>query len=212
MPVWEWFFIAALVAVAGLAVAIAFGATRRRKTKKLKERFGPEYEKTVSEVGEERAAEKELTARERARSKLDISDLTPEAQERYAASWRSVQAAFVDHPADSVRDADRLVSEVMRERGYPVDEFERRVADISVDHPDVVENYRSAHQIYEAQGDGDAGTEEQRTAFVHYRALFEKLLGPDDDRPADDARPAGDRRADDGQADDPKSAPREAHA
>jgi hypothetical protein len=187
MPVWEWFFLAALAVVVVLGIALALAATRRRKSKLLKERFGPEYDHAVSEVGEPRAAEKELTARERARSKLDITELSPEARERYVATWRAVQAAFVDRPADALRDADGLVTEVMRDRGYPVDDFERRVADISVDHPDVVENFRSARRTYESQDDGDAGTEDQREAFVHYRALFEKLVGADDNRSRDDA-------------------------
>ncbi|MDT5091679.1 MAG: hypothetical protein QOH60_1042 [Mycobacterium sp.] len=188
MAVWGWFFIVALVAVAALAVVLVWASMRRRKSRTLKERFGPEYDHTVSEVGEQRAAEKELVARQRERSKLDIIELTPEARERYATQWRDVQAAFVDHPDSAVSEADRLVSEVMRERGYPVDDFDRRASDISVDHPDVVANYRSAHQIYEAQGNGATGTEDQREAFVHYRALFEKLLGHDEDVKAQDVK------------------------
>lgn len=180
MPVWGWFFSAALVVAAVLGIALAITGIGRRKTRRLKERFGPEYDYTLSRVGEQRAAEKELAARERERSKLDITALEPEARESYAASWRSAQTAFIDHPARALRDADRLVSEVMRERGYPIDDFERRVADVSVDHPEEIEDYRSAHHINEAQGDGAISTEEQREAFVHYRALFEKLLGPDE--------------------------------
>ena len=133
------------------------------------------------------AAEKELVARQRNRQKLDIVALGPESRARYAEHWRAVQTAFVDNPSSSVGDADRLVTEVMRERGYPIDDFDQRAADISVDHPDVVEHYRSAHVLHLAQERGDIGTEAQREAFVHYRALFEKLLEnnleTDNDRP-----------------------------
>jgi hypothetical protein len=179
MPVWGWFFSAAIVVLVVLAVIITRAAVNRRRTRRLKERFGPEYERTVGEVGEQRSAEKELVARERKRNKLDIVALSPEARERYAATWRTVQTAFVDEPASAVGEADRLVTEVMRERGYPIDDFEQRAADVSVDHPQVVENYRSGHSIYRSQEAGDLGTEDQREAFVHYRALFEELLEPD---------------------------------
>jgi hypothetical protein len=179
MPVWGWFFSAAIVVLAVLAVIITRAAVNRRRTRRLKERFGPEYERTVGEVGEQRSAEKELVGRERKRNKLDIVALSPEARERYAATWRTVQTAFVDEPATAVGEADRLVTEVMRERGYPIDDFEQRAADVSVDHPQVVENYRSGHSIYRSQEAGDVGTEDQREAFVHYRALFEELLEPD---------------------------------
>ena len=140
------------------------------------ERFGPEYERTVSEAGDQRAAEKELAARERKRGKLDIRPLSPKALEQYSIRWQAVQTAFVDNPSNAVGDADRLVTELMRERGYPVDDFEQQAADISVDHPTVVENYRAAHGIHLSQQNGDVGTERQRQAFVHYRTLFEKLL------------------------------------
>jgi hypothetical protein len=179
MPVWGWFFSAAIVVLAVLAVIITRAAVSRSRTRRLKERFGPEYGRTVGEVGEQRAAEKELVSRERKRNKLDIVALAPEARERYAATWRTVQTAFVDEPSTAVGEADRLVTEVMRERGYPVDDFDQRAADVSVDHPQVVENYRGARSIYLSQEAGDVGTEDQREAFVHYRALFEELLGPD---------------------------------
>src|SRR3979411_2307850 len=104
MPVWEWFFIVALVVVAVLAVAVVLASMRRRKSRALKERFGPEYDHTLNEVGEQRAAEKELVSRQRERSKLDIVELTPEARERYATQWRDVQAAFVDHPDSAVSE------------------------------------------------------------------------------------------------------------
>ncbi len=186
MSVWEWFFAAAVAVVAVLAVFLAIAAMSRRRTKRLRERFGPEYERTVDQVGDQRAAEKELVARKRERDKLDVVALSPEARERYAGTWRRVQTAFVDYPASAVRDADRLVTDVMRDRGYPIDDTERQMSDISVDHPQLVDDYRVAHGIYLAQGEGDVGTEEQREAFVHYRALFEQLLGPDEPGPETD--------------------------
>ena len=184
MPVWGWFFIAALVliAIAGLVVAVSAG--RRRRTARLKQQFGPEYERTVADAGDQQAAEKELVARERKRNKLDIRPLTGDALQAYTHRWRQVQTAFVDNPSSALDDADRLLTEVMRERGYPIDDFDRQAADISVDHPTVVENYRAAHTIHLSDQNGDAGTEKQRQAFVHYRALFDKLLDQDNnDRP-----------------------------
>jgi hypothetical protein len=181
MPVWGWILIAALAVTAVVAIIVTTAANRRKRTERLKERFGPEYERTVSVAGDEGAAEKELVARERKRDKLDVVALSPAALDDYASRWRTVQTAFVDSPSSAVGDADRLVNEVMRERGYPVDDFERRAADISVDHPGVVENYRAAHGIHVAQQNADVGTEEQRKAFVHYRALFEKLLESEKD-------------------------------
>ena len=181
MPVWGWILIAAIVVIIAVVLVAAISTGRRKRTDRLKERFGPEYERTVSEAGEQKAAEKELAARERKRDKLDIRPLTRHALEAYADRWRAVQTAFVDNPSSAVGDADRLVTEVMRERGYPVDDFDQRAADISVDHPMVVENYRAAHSIHLAQQHGDIGTEAQRQAFVHYRALFETMLTADND-------------------------------
>lgn len=182
MPIWVWILIAVAVVIVALAlVFLAIRSANRRRTERLKERFGPEYERTVSQHGEQRAAEKELAARERKRNKLDIVQLSPEARENYAATWRQVQTAFVDDPASAVGQADRLVARVMRERGYPIDDFDQRASDISVDHPHVAENYRTAHMIFLSQEKANIGTEAQREAFVHYRALFEELLEPDED-------------------------------
>jgi hypothetical protein len=183
MPVWGWVLIAAaIVVIAAVAIIVTRSANSRKRTERLKERFGPEYERTVGEAGEQSGAEDELAARERKRDKLDIIPLSPGAREKYADSWRTVQTAFVDNPSSAVGDADRLVTQVMRDRGYPIDDFDQRAADISVDHPKVVENYRTAHSIYLLQEEGDVGTEDQREAFVHYRALFEKLLETDKDK------------------------------
>ncbi len=175
MPAWSWIVIAAIVIVIGLAVIVAL-VNRRRRTERLRSHFGPEYERAVGEAGDQRAGEKELLARQRKRQKLDIVALSPDARAKYSELWRAVQTTFVDDPSKSVGDADRLVTAVMCDRGYPVDDFERRAADISVDHPHVVEHYRAAHTLHLAQERADIGTEAQREAFVHYRALFEKLL------------------------------------
>jgi hypothetical protein len=183
MPEWGWILIAVLAVIAVAAIVVAARATAgRRRTVRLKEQFGPEYQRAVGETGDQRAAENELVARERKRSKLDIVPLSPETHERYAKDWRAVQTAFVDDPSSAVGQADRLVTQVMRERGYPIDDFDQRAADISVDHPDVVENYRVAHGIHLSQARSDVGTEKQREAFVYYRALFDKLLETESDK------------------------------
>jgi hypothetical protein len=183
MSAWVWILIAAVIVVAIPALIVILGIfNSRRKTQRLKQHYGREYERLLSETGSEKAANRELTTRERKRGKLDIVPLTPAAHSDFTARWQEVQARFVDNPASAVGDADRLVTEVMRQRGYPVDDFDRRAADISVDHPEIVNNYRAAHGISESQRD-DVSTEQQRKAFVHYRALFEKLLATatDDD-------------------------------
>ena len=180
MPAWSWVVIAAAVVIAvALLVVVTRSVNRRKRTERLKTHFGPEYERAVGEAGDQGAAEKELVARERKRQKLDIVALSPASRAKYAEHWHTVQTAFVDDPSRAVGDADRLVTEVMRERGYPIDDFDQRASDISVDHPNVVEHYRAAHVIHLAQEKGDIGTEAQREAFVHYRALFEKLLEKD---------------------------------
>ena len=180
MPTWSWVVIAAAVVIAvALLVVVTRSVNRRKRTERLKKHFGPEYERAVGEAGDQGAAEKELVARERKRQKLDIVALSPESRAKYAEHWHTVQTAFVDDPSRAVGDADRLVTQVMRERGYPIDDFDQRAADISVDHPNVVEHYRAAHVIHLAQEQSDIGTEAQREAFVHYRALFEKLLEKD---------------------------------
>jgi type II secretory pathway pseudopilin PulG len=175
MPIWEWILIAAIAVVVIVAAVVAISMVSfRTKTKRLKDHYGTEYERVVDETGSEKGAVRELTTRERKRDKLDIVPLTPAALSNFTVGWQEVQASFVDNPASAVGAADRLVTEVMRERGYPVDDFDRRAADISVDHPEIVDNYRAAHGIHVTEQHAD--TEQQREAFVHYRALFEKLL------------------------------------
>ncbi|OBK24802.1 hypothetical protein A5634_02410 [Mycobacterium asiaticum] len=177
MPVWETILIVAsvVVVVALLIVGVTY-LSGRRKSERLKKHYGAEYERLVAETGGQKTAERELVSRERKREKLDIVPLSQSALANYTTRWQQVQTAFVDNPATAVGVADRLVTEVMRDRGYPVDDFERRAADISVDHPQIVENYRAAHGVHMSQQRSEVSTEEQREAFVHYRALFEKLL------------------------------------
>jgi hypothetical protein len=175
MPTWVWISIAVAAVVVVVAAIVAISMVSFRfKTRRLKQHYGSEYERVVSDTGSEKGAVRELTTRERKRGKLDIVPLTPSALSDFTARWQEVQAGFVDNPATAVGVADRLVTEVMRQRGYPVDDFDQRAADISVDHPDIVENYRAAHGINTSRQQAD--TEQQREAFVHYRALFEKLL------------------------------------
>ena len=187
MPIWEWILIAAVTVVVVVAVAVGISMINfRTKTKRLKQHYGTEYERVVDETGSEKGAVRELKTRERKHDKLDIVPLSSSAHSQFAAGWQEVQASFVDNPASAVGAADRLVTEVMRERGYPVDDFDRRAADISVDHPEIVDNYRAAHGIHVTEQDAD--TEQQREAFVHYRALFEKLLeNPTDNEASQEA-------------------------
>jgi len=158
-------------------VVIAIAASRRARSSQLQRRFGPEYDRTVQTTGDRAAAERELADREKRVKKLKIVDLPDGAKARYAEEWRTIQARFVDDPNNSLNDADRLVGSVMRDRGYPMDDFDQQVADLSPDHPIVVDNYRSAHAIAERNAAGDASTEDLRQAMVHYRTLFEDLLG-----------------------------------
>jgi hypothetical protein len=167
----------AIVVVVVLLALLAFFAGRQRRSRQLKDTFGPEYERTVSQAGDRRAAEAELLERAERRQKLDIIPLEPEARTRYIEAWRNTQARFVDEPAEATREADRLITSVMRDRGYPVDDFEQRAADISVDHPQVVDDYRAAHAIAARNDRSEATTEDLRQALVHYRSLFEELLG-----------------------------------
>ena len=175
MSTWVWILIIAAIVL--VVLMIAFGATRRRqRTTQLREGFGPEYDRTVEDAGSRRRAESELAERQERREQLDIRPLTPAARDRYMDRWRDTQTHFVDDPGSAVGGADSLVQEVMRERGYPTDDFEQRAADISVDHPHIVEHYRAAHDISQSHERGEASTEDLRQSLVHYRALFEELL------------------------------------
>jgi hypothetical protein len=169
-------YIVIAVVVVLVVIAIAMAASRRR-TDRLQGTFGPEYDRTVQQTGDRREAERELAGRVERRKQLTVVPLPEPARQQYLAQWQRVQAAFVDAPVESVRQADALVSQVMTDRGYPVAEFEQRAEDVSVDHASVVENYRSAHAIAVASGQGQADTEALRTAMTQYRALFDDLLG-----------------------------------
>lgn len=175
-----------LVLVVG---ALLLAAKRKRERAGLQERFGPEYDRAVDEQGGKRAAEKKLSDVADRRDKLDIRELTPAEREHHTQQWTGVQAAFVDDPAAATRDADRLVGAVMRDRGYPVDDFETKADMMTADHPQVLEHYRAAHAV--GTRSDEAGTEELRQAFVHYRALFEELLSskPADARSAERTEP-----------------------
>jgi len=149
---------------------------RRKTTAGLKERFGSEYGRAVLAHGSERKAKSKLEDRQKRVERLKIRDLEPTERERFEGLWKSVQSRFVDSPKGAVAEADDLVSSVMKTRGYPVTDFDQRAADISVDHPRVVENYRSAHEIALRLGKDQASTEDLRTAMIHYRSLFEELV------------------------------------
>jgi FtsZ-interacting cell division protein ZipA len=166
-----------VVAIAVVAlVAVAWILFRKARTKKLRARFGPEYDRAVTQIGDWRKAEDELQAREKRVEKLKIRTLSPDEQRRFAERWAGAQARFVDDPKGAVADANGLIKEVMQACGYPMGDFEQRAADISVDHPQVVTNYRAAREIAMRSAEGKANTEEMRQAFVHYRELFDELL------------------------------------
>jgi len=169
-----WIVIAALViAVAG---GFAWAFTQQQRRRRIRERFGPEYDRALREAGTPQKADALLEARARRVQKLKLRSLSPEQRDTFAREWQRVQAMFVDDPDEAVAAADRLVSEVMAARGYPLDDFETRAADLSVDHPRVVDNYRTARNLADRRRRGEAGTEELRQAVVNYRALFEDLL------------------------------------
>jgi hypothetical protein len=170
------FLIVAVVVVGALAAAGIGFERRRHKSMMLRERFGPEYDKTLHERGSKREAEAELAERKQRVEKLTLHPLSPADRTRYMDAWRMRQEHFVDNPREAVIDADHLVEEVMRARGYPVGDFDRQAADISVDHPNFVENYRAAHAIAQRSREGNARTEDLRNAMLHYRALFDDLL------------------------------------
>jgi hypothetical protein len=181
MPGWAW----ALLAVGAVIVLalLTWQLLRQRRTRTLQERFGPEYDRTLETTDDRREAEADLAARAKRRDELEIRPLTSAARERYLVQWERVQARFVDDPEGAVREGDMVVQSVMSERGYPMDDFEQRAADVSVDHPRVVENYREGHRLTRQNALGDGTTEDLRQAMVHYRALFEELVDETADAP-----------------------------
>ncbi|MDW3849879.1 hypothetical protein NMK34_25030 [Micromonospora sp. BRA006-A] len=163
-----------VVAVIAALVAVAVVASRRRA---LRERFGPEYDRVVAEQDSRSAAERELRERERRHAELELTPLSPESRARYAAAWEELQVRFVDSPAETVGEADELVSRLIAERGYPTGDFSDQIAHLSVEHARTLTHYRDAHEIRQRNERGEAGTEGLRQALVHYRALFADLLG-----------------------------------
>jgi hypothetical protein len=177
---------AVVLIIVVLLVVVVLGVvlSRRRRSAQLQQHFGPEYERSVAASGDRRAAEAELAERRQRREEFDVRDLRPEERDRFRESWNEIQRGFVDDPRQSLRAADLLVGEVMRARGYPVDDdFDRRADDLSVDHPRVVQHYREARSVRDS--DGEVDTERQRTAVTSYRSLINALLGDDDPRDAD---------------------------
>ena len=172
-----WLWVVLVIAVAVVAVLILATAIRSRRTERLKEGFGPEYERTVNRAGDREAAESELRDRQARHDELELRPLAPLARKGFMDAWQGTQAEFVDDPAVAISDADRLIQSVMRDRGYPVEDFDDRAALVSVDHPVVVERYRRAHAIAVANAEGDSDTEDLRIAMQDYRALFEELVG-----------------------------------
>jgi hypothetical protein len=178
MATWLWIVIVIAVVLIALAAAMA---ARRRRTMALRQRFGAEYDRAVEAREDQRAAEADLRGRERERARLDIKPLSEASRARYTGEWRAVQQSFVDQPEEAATEADGLLHRVMSERGYPMGDFAAQADLVSVDHPDVVENYRVAHGIYERAQLREASTEELREALLRYRSLFEELLRADDD-------------------------------
>jgi hypothetical protein len=175
MDAWVW----VLIIVAAAIVIAALGmwlVQRYRRRRALRERFGPEYDRSIEAARSRRRAEGELVGRAERREELDIRPLSGAARERYVAQWSELQRRFVDRPQVAVVEADDLITQVMRDRGYPVDDFESQADLVSVDHPGVVQNYRTAHSIFTKTTSGEATTEDLRHAVVAYRTLFEELV------------------------------------
>ncbi|WP_432072420.1 hypothetical protein [Streptomyces wuyuanensis] len=182
--------IAVIVPIVVVLLLIAVGVWLVTRRRRLQERFGPEYDRTVESGDSRRAAERELRSREQRHRDLEIRELPAEAKDRYSAEWNGVQERFVDEPSRCVDDADRLVTRLMNDRGYPTEGYEQQLRDLSVEHGSTLEHYRAAHDVGMRNREGRATTEELRGAMVHYRALFQELLGDPHTSPG----PTGDTR------------------
>ena len=170
-------FVVVIVIVVVVAVGVVAAVLyRRRRSAQLRQRFGPEYERAVEKTNDRREAEKELRDREKRRSAFEVTPVTGRNAARYHREWADIRLRFVDQPAEAVGRADRLVVQIMRDSGYPVDDFEHRVDDISVDHPDVAQHYREAHLVAVDQAAGVADTEQLRQAVTSYGELVDSLL------------------------------------
>jgi hypothetical protein len=172
----HWIIAVGVLALAAIALAAWLSSQRKKQSQRLQQRFGPEYDRAVTELGGRAKAESVLKAREKRVEGLDIVALSPADAERFSQAWIALQGRFVDNPKATVVQADQLVRELMSKRGYPMGDFELRAADISVDHPGVVETYRAAQAVAVRNERGEADTEALRKAIVHYRALFDELL------------------------------------
>jgi hypothetical protein len=187
-----------IVVVVVVVLLLVVGAVLLSRRRGLRARFGPEYDRVVSEQDGRAAGERELRDRERRHTELDLRPLDPSSRERYVAAWEEIQLHFIDAPNQAVGQADVLVTELIAERGYPAGEFDQQVADLSVEHPHPLDQYREAHDIHQASERSEAATEQLRQALVHYRALFTDLLGTDpvrhSDFDADNAAPNRERQ------------------
>lgn len=187
--------IAIIVAVVVVIIGVLVYFLQRRRSERLREHFGPEYDRAVAERGGRRPAEAVLEQRTERVKKFHIRPLTPEDKDRFTEQWDRVQAHFVDAPAGAVAEADQLLGDIMATCGYPMGDFEQRAADISVDHPVVTQNYRSAHEIALRQAKGQASTEDLRRAMIHYRSLFDDLVNERRETVVDDRKPVMSDRA-----------------
>jgi hypothetical protein len=195
MDTWIWIVIGVVVLI--VVFGVLFSALRTRRSRSLQDQFGREYDRAVDKAGGRREAERELAERQKRHDELELRPLSQDARERYVQQWQVTQGLFVDDPAGAVSKADELVQTVMRDRGYPVDDFEQRAADISVEHPDLVEKYRTANGIARASERGEASTEDLRHSVRHYRALFVELLETDEDAEGVDDASTRDRDVED---------------
>ncbi len=176
-----------VVIVLALLVGGGLALARRRRTQKLREQFGTEYDRVLERSSNRREAEKTLSARQERHDELELRSLNQPSIDRYRDDWKQIQRSFVDDPGSAVEQADGLVTAIMRDRGYPVDDFEQRAADVSVSHPGVVEHYREARRVRDAHRDGTAGTEDMRSAVTSYRDLVESLLDESSDDRGNDS-------------------------
>ena len=194
---WGWrmdetaIIVISLLVIAAILGVAAFFVVRKRRTEKLRNRFGPEYDHAVQETGDRSRAEATLEEREERVERLHIRPLTPEDVDRFGGLWQKVQTLFVDDPKGAVTEADQVLRDVMSKRGYPVTDFEQRAADISVEHPRVVERYRAGHEIAVRHAQGQASTEDLRQAMIHYRVLFLELVGGSETASAEVVRKQG---------------------
>jgi hypothetical protein len=170
-----YYVIGAIIVI--IAVIAAVAIARRAQSARLQHRFGSEYDRVARERGSRAEAERELARREERIKTFRLQELPAGARDRYAEEWRQVQARFVDEPRGALTQADLLISNVMRDRGYPATDFEQRAADLSPDHARTLEDYRTAHGIAVRSDQGDADTEDLRRAMIHYRRLFDELVG-----------------------------------